>query len=81
METKDWRQECERLQAELDVIKLEASEWKEKFERLALWKEQPRLPVRGVTLDCVGVAASSTKGKTSTQTYTTMGHRSGDDFK
>lgn len=83
METKDWRQECERLQAELDVIKLEASEWKEKFERLALWKEQPRLPIKThiIKLDCVGVAASSTKGKTSTQTYTTMRHRSGDDGK
>ena len=49
METKNWRQECERLQAELDTIRLEASDWKEKFERLMLWKEQPRLHVRGLT--------------------------------
>lgn len=78
VETRDWRQECERLQAELDVIRLEASEWKEKFERLALWKEQPRLPVRGNTkLDCVG----KDDGKIGLQTYTTMGYRSGDDLK
>lgn len=45
----DWRQECLRLQAELDAVRAEMEDWKTKFERLMLWKEQPRLPVRGLT--------------------------------
>ena len=48
MET-NWRQECARLHIELDKVRLEMEEWKTKFERLMLWKEQPRLPVRGLT--------------------------------
>jgi hypothetical protein len=79
METKDWRHECARLQAELDIITKECNEWKEKFERALLWQKQPRLPVRGLnsTLDCVG----TTQGKVSTQTYTTVGWQEGDDGK
>jgi hypothetical protein len=73
----DWGQECLRLQAELDSVRQEMEEWKEKFNRLMLWKEQPRLPVRGLNLDCVGTS----QGKISTQTYTTMGYKSGDDGK
>lgn len=49
METKDWRAECARLHIELDKVRAECTEWKTKFERLMLWKEQPRLPVRGLT--------------------------------
>lgn len=48
MET-DWRQECAKLHIELDSVRAEMGEWETKFERLMLWKEQPRLPVRGFT--------------------------------
>ena len=49
MDIIDWRQECARLQIELDSVRAEMLEWKTKFERLMLWKEQPRLPVRELT--------------------------------
>lgn len=45
----DWKQECIRLQAELDAVRAEMEEWKEKFNRFLLWKEQPRLAVKGST--------------------------------
>lgn len=45
----NWRAECARLHMELDTVRAEMLEWKTKFERLMLWKEQPRLPVRGLT--------------------------------
>ena len=44
----NWRQECARLHIELDSVRAEMLEWKTKFERLMLYKEQPRLPVRGL---------------------------------
>ena len=46
MET-DWRAECAKLHIELDRVRLECAEWKEKWERLMQFKEAPRLPVRG----------------------------------
>lgn len=49
MDNTDWRQECAKLHIELDAVRAEMEEWKTKFERLMLWKEQPRLPVRGLT--------------------------------
>ena len=49
MDNTDWRERCTLLQAELDEITKEMLEWKTKFERLMLWKEQPRLPVRELT--------------------------------
>ena len=45
----NWRAECARLHIELDTVRAEMEEWKTKFERLMLWKEQPRLPIRGLT--------------------------------
>ena len=79
METKDWRQECARLQAELDLVTKECHEWKEKFERIMIYQKQPRLPVRGTNnhLDCVGI----NNGKVSTQIYTTVGWNEGEDWK
>ena len=47
METKDWRQECLRLQAELDAVRAEMEDWKIKWERLMQFKDAPRLPLRG----------------------------------
>lgn len=74
----DWKQECLRLQAELDAVRAEMLDWKEKWERLMQFKDAPRLPVRGrSTLDCVGID----KGKASTQAYTTVGWQDGDDLK
>lgn len=62
----DWRAECLRLQAELDAIRLEAEDWKIKWERLMQFKEAPRLPLRGRnTLDCVG----TDKGKADTVVF------------
>lgn len=49
VDDRDWRERCALLQAELDEITKEMLEWKTKFERLMLWKEQPRLPIRGLT--------------------------------
>ena len=79
METEDWRQKCVRLQTELDLVTKECHEWKEKFERIMIYQKQPRLPVRGLTnpLDCVG----TTQGNASTQTYTTVGWDSQEDWK
>ena len=78
MDIIDWRQECIRLQIELDAVRVEMEDFKDRWERLLLWKDQPRLHVRGLTtLDCVG----TDKGKASTQTYTTVGWVEGDDFK
>jgi hypothetical protein len=91
---KNWRQECAKLHIELDKVRLECAEWKEKWERLMQFKEAPRLPLRGrSTLDCVG----TDKGKASTQVYenfqwgteksyaaqklTTVGWVEGDDLK
>ena len=77
MET-DWRKECAKLHIELDEVRLECAEWKEKWERLMQFKDAPRLPVRGLTtLDCVG----TDKGKVSTQTYTTVGWDNQEDWK
>lgn len=51
----DWRQECLRLQAELDAVRLEMEDWKSKWERLMQFKDAPRLPLRGRnTLTTVG---------------------------
>lgn len=78
MDNTDWRKECAKLHIELDAVRAEVLEWKEKWERLMQFKEAPRLPVRGfTTIDCVG----ADKGKTSTQTYTTVGWVEGDDYK
>jgi hypothetical protein len=49
MENKDWRQECARLQIELDSVRVEMEEWKEKWERLMKFKDAPRFPVKGLT--------------------------------
>ena len=77
MET-DWRQECARLHIELEKVRVECAEWKEKWGRLMQFKEAPRLPVRGrSTLDCIG----TDKGKASTQTYTTVGWDNQEDWK
>ncbi len=74
----DWRAECLRLQAELDAVRLEMEDYKVRWERLMQFKDAPRLPVRGrSTLDCVGGA----NGKASTETYTTVGWDSGEDWK
>lgn len=72
---KDWRQECERLQAELEAVRAEMLEWKEKWERLMQFKDAPRLPVRGLN-NITGGGRS-----TDPQTYTTVGWVEGDDFK
>jgi hypothetical protein len=45
----DWRQECARLQIELDTVRAEMEDWKIKWERLMEFKQAPRLPVRGLT--------------------------------
>lgn len=74
----DWRAECARLHIELDKVRLECAEWKEKWECLMQFKDAPRLPVRGrSTLDCVG----TDKGRASTQMYTTVGWDSQEDWK
>lgn len=49
METKDWREECLRLQAELDAIREEMEDYKARCERLMQFKDAPRLPLRGRT--------------------------------
>ena len=49
MDNTDWRQECRLLQAELDAVRAEMEEWKEKWERLMQFKDAPRLPLRGRT--------------------------------
>lgn len=73
----DWRKECARLQVELDTVRAELAESKERWERMLGFQNAPRLPVRGFNahLDCVG----GEKGKASTQTYTTVGWKDGDD--
>ena len=78
MDNTNWRKECAKLHIELDAVRAEVLEWKEKWERLMQFKDAPRLPLRGrSTLDCVG----TDKGKASTQTYTTVGWVEGDDLK
>lgn len=78
VDNTDWRKECVKLHVELDKVRLECAEWKDKWERLMQFKDAPRLPLRGrSTLDCVG----TDKGKASTQTYTTVGWVEGDDLK
>lgn len=47
MDNADWRQECAKLHIELDKVRAECAEWKEKWERLMQFKEAPRLPLRG----------------------------------
>lgn len=74
MET-DWRQECAKLHIELDKVRVECAEWKEKWERLMQFKDAPRLPVRGLN-NITGGGRS-----TDPQTYTTVGWVEGDDFK
>ena len=49
MEPVDWRDECQRLQAELDAVRAEMEDWKIKWERLMQFKDAPRLPLRGRT--------------------------------
>ncbi len=49
VETKDWREQCKLLQAELDKIIKERDEWKEKWERVMQFKDAPRPPLRGRT--------------------------------
>ena len=74
----DWKQECQRLQAELDAVRAEMEDWKIKWERLMQFKDAPRLPLRGRnTLDCVG----STDGKIGLQNYTTVGWDEKEDWK
>ena len=66
VDNTNWRKECAKLHIELDKVRVEMLEWKEKWERLMQFKEAPRLPLRGHnTLDCVG----TDKGKASTQVY------------
>lgn len=78
MNEVDWRKECARLQIELDKVRAEMEEGKEKWERLMQFKDAPRLPVRGrSTLYCVG----TDNGKIGLKTYTTVGHQVGDDWK
>jgi hypothetical protein len=79
MSSDKYIEEIRKLQDELHAITKECQEWRERFERTLLWQKQPRLPVRGITnhLDCVGI----NNGKVSTQTYTTVGWRDGDDYK
>lgn len=78
LETKDWREQCRLLQAELDKIIKERDEWKEKWERVMQFKDAPRLPLRGRnTLDCVG----SPNGKIGLQTLTTVGWDGQEDWK
>ena len=47
MDNTNWRKECARLHIELDKVRLECAEWKEKWERLMQFKDAPRLPLRG----------------------------------
>lgn len=49
MELGDWRQECLRLQAELDAVRAEMEDYKVRWERLMQFKDAPRLPLRGRT--------------------------------
>lgn len=78
METKDWRQECLRLQAELDAVRAEMEDWKIKWERLMQFKDAPRLPLRGrTTLDYMG----SPNGEIGLQNYTTVGWDGKEDWK
>jgi hypothetical protein len=53
MNSTDYIAQIKELQVELDQVRQECLEWKTKFERLMLYKDQPRLPVKG-NLDCFG---------------------------
>ena len=75
MDNTDWRKECAKLHIELDKVRVEMLEWKEKWERLMQFKDAPRLPVRGLN-NITGGGRS-----TDPQTYTTVGWDSQEDWK
>ena len=81
MDTTDYIEQIRKLQSELDLITKECNEWKEKFERVLIWQDQGRLPIKGFStttrLDCVG----NSQGRASTQTYTTVGWDNQEDWK
>ena len=65
MENIDWQQQCVILQMELDNARSECEEWKEKFERITIWGEVPRVPV----------------SRGSPNTYTTVSWDNKEDWK
>ena len=73
MET-DWRAECAKLHIELDRVRVECAEWKEKWERLMQFKESPRLPVGGLNNITGGTRNTDPQ-------YTTVGWDEQEDWK
>lgn len=45
MDIDTYMVELRRLQAELDIVTRECNEWKEKFERMLVWKKQASTPI------------------------------------